>query len=151
MKNTLKNLTLMGVAAATISTAQTADYQCFAKANPERGFTVGMHVLVEKAVGGGKIALKIQGIEKTTGIVNEVQTVHRANPDDTNAFDAIIRLVGLEDVSGLKSSQLGRVSHISVIEGMLTDGQEIYLYRLFAGSSQIGGTVLVAGFGTACR
>ena len=149
MKNIIQFLPLFLI--AVITSAHAADYQCFAPANPERGFSIAMQIVVDQAVPGGKITVKANGVEKPFATVKEVSTVHRANPHETDAFDAVVRLVHEEDVSGLKSSQFGRLTHIEAIGATLTDGNELYLYRLFADKAQIGGTVLAAGYGTACK
>lgn len=132
--------------------AQTAagTYQCTVKANPERGFDSAFQVRVAPAAIGGEITLLANGQTRRLGIVSDVGSLSRADANQREAFAMILGLIHEEDVSGVAAGDLQKVSMIHFFKADLPDGDEVFVYQLFSGNKQIGGTFSPSAMGTAC-
>jgi|GEM_PF-3594150 len=125
-------------------------YTCFAKANAERGFNFAFEISVEPASVGGRIVLKAGNQQKVLGIVSETGTLDGSDPSQKPAFDLTLGLIGEEDVSGVSTADLDLVKTLEVFRAEIEGGDEVFVYKLFDESKQIGGTILISGRGTSC-
>lgn len=130
--------------------AQAGSYECFAKANADRGFKVDFTISVNPASVGGQILLKVNGRQKVLGVISEAGLLNRDNTTQKAAFDLTLGLVGAEDVSGIPEGSLEKVKSIEVFRAKTADSDEVFVYKLLSGNTQMGGTILVSGMGTAC-
>jgi hypothetical protein len=130
--------------------AHAENYECFAKANANRGFKSDLRIAIAPAGIGGKIIAKTKAQDKELGIVSQVDSLDRSKPADKTAFEATLGYLNEEDVSGIAPKDLNRVSIIEVLRAQTTNDDEVMVYKLFAGEKQIGGSILISGMGTAC-
>lgn len=140
---------LIGSCLANASAA--ASYECFAKANANRGLNFDFIIFLDSGSVGGQIVLKTRGNQKVLGNVLEAVVLDRNNVGQRPAFDLTLGFIAEEDLSGLSKSSLAQVRTIEIFKSETAGGDEIAIYKLLSGSKQIGGTVLIAGMGTACR
>jgi hypothetical protein len=142
---------LTALSALSISALASAqDYVCVAKANPNRGFNSGFEIHVSPAAVGGKMVLSAGGQQKVIGTVSQVATLDKNSPSQKPAFDLTLGLIAETDVSGVPSSNLNKISAVKIMKVMTADGDEFSTFQLMNGSTQIGGTFMGSGLGTAC-
>ncbi len=133
-------------ARATDGAANAAAYQCLAKKNPNRGLMTDMLIDVTPAEVGGEIAVTVNGARNVVATVAEAGVLPKSAG---GAFSAVLGLLHEPDVSGIAAADLDRVSSLTVLKGALGD-DEILVVRMFAGDEQIGGSLMMAGQGSAC-
>lgn len=127
------------------------DYSCHAQANPNRGFNMDFDIQVTPAAVGGQIILSTGGKQRPLGALSEVGSIDKSNVSQKEAFDMTLGLIGESDVSGIQAGDLKNVSSINILKETTADGDEIIIFQLFESSTQIGGTFMASGLGTACR
>ncbi len=121
------------------SAVSQASYTCSTRSNPDRGFPTPL-----------KIALSDEGQLSVNGKVLPGK-LESARIDSSNpAFASTLQYIGEPDVSGLTPSTYKKVTQVQVDRLPTPDGDEIILFRIFAGRLQVGGTFTAAGHGTAC-
>ncbi|MGZ3696259.1 MAG: hypothetical protein ACXWQO_19860 [Bdellovibrionota bacterium] len=138
------------IAAGASAQAAEIGYECFAKANPNRDFSSDMTVDAQPAKVGGQMLVKVKGVEKKLGTFSEDSWLVRSNPAHKEAFEQVLGYLNEEDVSGIAAKDLNNVAEINALRVVLPGDDEAYIYRLFDDKTQIGGSVIISGSGTAC-
>lgn len=133
-----------------ISSAHAADFECFAKANAIRGFDHEFSVKATPAGVGGKIVITMNQKSEDFGIINGVKTLERSNARELANFKFVLDFVSAEDVSGLPTADLSKVTKITAFTADTKDGDEASVFQLFEGDKQIGGTFYTSGMATSC-
>jgi hypothetical protein len=126
------------------------DYTCFAKANPERGFSTDFEVTLKPAAVGGDFVLKINGNEIPMEKISQATRVESSDPSMKDAFDYMLGLMSEEDVSGVNAKDIAKITALEIFSATAANGDELMVYQYFIGSKQVGGTFFAAFHGTAC-
>jgi hypothetical protein len=126
------------------------DYSCQAKANPAVGLGFEFQVGATPADVGGALTMSAGGVVQSLGIISGVSELDSSDPNELNAFEMTVGMFSDEAVSGIKEADLASITSITVFSIDNTQGLEVYLYKFFAGTKQIGGTIVVSMMGTAC-
>lgn len=130
-----------------LSTFAYADsYECFAKANPNRGFSADFSIQVVSDEAGGEVYIEASAKSTRLGTVVQSMTVGKSE----DFFAHILGLIWEEDVSGVQQEKMSEVDSVRIIEVQPTSEENIFIYQLLAGSKQIGGTFFLGGRATAC-
>jgi hypothetical protein len=139
----------MFIFSAYASLAHGQDYNCFAKANPERGFNSDFNILLQPATIGGQMILKVGVKQMPLGTISEVGVLNSSDPALKPAFDATLGLISEVDVSAVAEKDLANISSMQIFKAITASGEEMIVYQLFVGVYQIGGTFMGSGLGTA--
>jgi hypothetical protein len=127
-----------------------ADYSCFAKANPERGFSTDFEVTLKPAAVGGELILKINGNEIPMAKISDARRIESSDASMADAFNLTLGLLGEEDVSGLTATEIAKVTALGIFYATAANGDELMVYQYFIGNTPAGGTFFAASHGTAC-
>lgn len=125
-------------------------YTCKGAANPNRGFTDDFQVSLAKIEVGSSVILTAQGKDRNLGPVADLLSVNSTDPKDRAGFEATLGFLNEQDVSGIAPADLKTVTRIDAYRVALPNEDEAIVYRLFAGDTQIGGTFMYSGWGSAC-
>lgn len=125
-------------------------YECFAKANPNRGFNFDFTIRLNSTSIGSVIFLEANGVQAEINKISQTSILSRANATQKDAFDLTLGYIAEEDVSGVSQNNLDQITSIEIFMGENVGDEETIVYKLFSGSQQIGGTISISGLGTAC-
>ena len=128
------------------SLAHGETYTCHGGPNSNRGFNYDFDVQVDPVAKGGKIIVHANDKNKSAGIIALVTIITPNEP----VFAKTLGQIGEPDVSGVPAAELKNVTSIALYGGDSPDGDAVSILRLFNDSTQIGGTFMAYGMGTAC-
>lgn len=142
---------LLGLAMVVFSNVGFAEnYTCSTLADPDHGFEVPMTIRINSLTPNARFELLIESAVQLTGTVSEVTLLEKSNAAQADAFNLVLGYLLQGGMAATGVDDFGLVSSIQVVNVNNPKNLEIKIFRLFNGETEIGGTFLAEGHGTAC-